>query len=263
LRLPVALAISMVTWSHIDAYYEHKLENNIHQNVMSHSKEYSHLITSDYRYRQIKQALDSKEISEQVALQRAFWLEMAFSEYFKNRESMGVSHSPELDAEMKLLNHHVFLHLKKVFTDGVTPMKGFVVPESAVGHLSADQKIQLFELTHSLNLKYQMIVEFANDTPLYKKVSGDPEIKKILSTSVNTDFYKKLLELRSAGKISSDQLIYSLQEDAYWQNRFLEWTTLGVTKLKKVNEIYSDQPLTIEDIRLEIVTDLENKSLTR
>lgn len=63
--------------------------------------------------------------------------------------------------------------------------------------------------------------------------------------------------MAQAGRISNQQLKMFLQEDAFWQTRFLEWETIGVKKLRKVGDSYTNEFLSIEDIRNEILSSIQ------
>ena len=69
-----------------------------------------------------------------------------------------------------------------------------------------------------------------------------------------------LFDLHKSGKLTDKQLAFQLQEDAFWQTRFLEWEVLGVKKVKKVDGKYSQEPLTVQDIRSESVDEMRAES---
>ena len=254
-RASVAMALSFLAWNHIDARYTEELQKHMVQNIQQNESVYQHLINDDFRYRQIKADFDKGKISMQKAEQDAYWVELAYADYYKNRDA-NLEKTPTLDGEMKLINHLLFKHLKPIIADGVKPQPGFIIPDNAVGPIREDQKMELFKINHILNLRYQLIPEMVNSTPLYESIKNDPEISKLLSQSFDSEFGQKLLILAGNKKISPERLSFYLQEDAYWQARFQEWATINVIKLKKINGQYTNQPLAIRDIQSEILAEI-------
>lgn len=257
-RFPIAIALSLASWSHIDAYYAEKVSQQIDQNISTYSETYKQLIDNDFRYRQIKADLDKHLISERQALVRAYWENTAYEEYFNYLESNGNS-VMNLKAEEKLLGHFAFNHLQSVFKDGVTEKEGFLVSKERIGPISEAQKIELFKLNHALNLRYQLIADSVKNTEAYSRIQSDPEIQRLMGLSLSTPFSKELFNLRQLNKISDQELIKFLQEDAYWQTRIAEWSVIGVSKLKKKNGFYEDAVLKIEDIQIEILQEIYAK----
>lgn len=257
-RFPIAIALSLISWSHIDTYYAGKVSQQIEQNISTYSETYKQLINNDFRYRQIKLELDKHLITEKQALVRAYWENTAYQEYFNYVESKGDA-IPTLKAEEKLLNHFAFVHLQSVFKDGVIEKEGFLVPQERIGPISEAQKAELFKVNHALNLRYQLIADSVKNTDAYRQIQNDPEIQKLMELSFSTPFSRELLNLKSLGKISDQDLIKFLQEDAYWQTRIAEWSIIGVSKLKKTNGTYQNTILKIEDIQTEILQEIYNR----
>jgi hypothetical protein len=255
-RLPFLFIFSMYIWDKIDQYYSDQLAENMDGIIKKNESLYENLINYDYRYRSIKKGLLSGKISRQQALETAFWMEFGYAQYFSFRDSNpDILETPETQA--KLIKHFAFNHLDKMFNEGVKPAQGFFVPEENVGPISEQQKALLFKVNHVLNLQYQLITEFAHNSEVYKSMQNDSDAQRVLNPVIQTEFSQKLLELKNQGIISVDEYSNRLQEDAYWQTRFAEWQIIGVTKLKLDSEGQQTQkPLTLEDIRLESLSDL-------
>ena len=79
----------------------------------------------------------------------------------------------------------------------------------------------------------------------------------MLATSLETEFGRRLLTEREAGRLSDGELVYRLQEEAYWHARIAEWEILGVKKIRRdAAGRLTDEFLTIDDFRAEILSDL-------
>jgi hypothetical protein len=159
---------------------------------------------------------------------------------------------------MKLIDHLAFNHLQKIFSEGVGLADGFKVPIERLGPISDEQKMQLFKINHVLNFRYQILSEYTRKTDVYQQLKDDPEVRRLVDLSLKNDFGQKLLQLSSAGLITTEVLLTSLQEDASWQARFAEWAVVGVIK-QKVDSSgkRTQEPLVIEDIRAEILQEIK------
>ncbi|MFN3698236.1 MAG: hypothetical protein ACK4VO_12430 [Pseudobdellovibrio sp.] len=84
------------------------------------------------------------------------------------------------------------------------------------------------------------------------------KMQQLIQPILQDPFTVELMNLYKNGKISRDQLQTYLQEDMYWQNRFLDYDILGIKKYKKINGISSNHFLTLADIREEILLEIVN-----
>lgn len=258
-RLPFAIFFGVMVWNQIDDYYAEQLQTHMDENIKQNAAIYERLLMTDYRYRGIKKDFLKGKISHEDALKGAFWVEFAYSEYFKYRDANPEALS-SLDSSMVLLKHLAFNHLQKIFSEGVNPAKGFEIPKEHLGPISNDQKLQLFKINHVLNFQYQLLYEYLGKTEAYQRLKDDPEVRRLLDLSLKNAFAEKLLAMHAAGLITDDSLLTSLQEDASWRARFAEWSTIGVVKLKVDDEgKQTNVALKIEDIRVEILQEISQR----
>ncbi|MNT16949.1 hypothetical protein D3C72_1520760 [compost metagenome] len=240
--------------------YQNRLDAHVRHEISSNAQAYEHSIQTDYRYNKIKQALNKGEITHEEAQREAYLISLSYSSYFEYRASN--KEAPTLAGEMKLIDHYLFVHLKKVITEGVEKLpleSGYRIPDSAAGPLKDGQKMELFANAHQRYLKYQIIQEMVADTPMWKEIRTSDQLKNIVDAIVNDPFTKELVTLKEQGKINEGELQSYLQEDAYWQNKFQDWNTLGITRLQNENGQFINQPLTLSDIRQEVLVEIATK----
>jgi hypothetical protein len=260
LKVPSILALSLSMYIPADMVYQNRLDAHIQSEITSNAPAFEHSIQNDYRYNKIKQALNKGEITHEEAQKEAYLVSLAYSSYFDYRASS--SEAPTLQSEMKLIDHFLFAHLKKVITEGVEKMdseSGYRIPDSAVGPLKDAQKMELFANAHQRYLKYQIIQEMVGDTAMWKEISTSGKLKGLADSIANDPFTKELVGLKAQGKITEGELQSYLQEDAYWQNKFQDWNTLGITRLKNDDGQFIDQALTLSDIREEVLAEIASK----
>lgn len=255
-KFPVVLALSIGVYLGADAVYQSKLQGHINTEITNHSIQYEKIISSDFRYNKIRVALEKGEISQEESQREAYMISLAYSQYFQFRDSQ--SKQPTVESESSLLDHYLFAHLKPVIENGVSKADGYKVPKSSLGPLSESQILDLFQNAHIRYLKYQIVVEMLKGSDLYQKMKLDPHFSEVVRRIEDDPFARKLMSLHERGTISADQLQIYLQEDIYWQNRFQDWETIGVTRLKLEGDKFSDQPLYIEDIRNEILIEINS-----
>ncbi len=253
-KFPVTIALSIGIFLGVDAAYQSKLQNHIQLEITTHAVEYNQAIQSDYRYNNLRVAVEKGELTLEDAQREAYLISLAYSQYFQHLGSQ--SGKPTLDSEMTLIDHYLFSHLKPVIENGVVDADGYIVPTESKGPLSESQIMSLFQNSHLRYLKYQIIIEKIQDSELYQKMKLDSEFSEIIRSIEDDPFSKTLIGLFEQNQITSAQLQRYLQEDTYWQNRFQDWTTLGVTRLQSEDNQFSDQPLTIDIVRDEILAEI-------
>lgn len=259
LKIPVILALSFSMSHQLDVVYQNQLENHLKTEISDHSKEYDKIIQSDYRYRKIKNAIQSGQMTRDQAYREAYLISLAYSQYFKYRDSN--QNEFKLESELKLLDHYLFEHLKPIMFNGIQKSMfsdDYFVPTESIGLLTDDQKILIFKNAHQRYLKYQIIVELVNQSELWKQMLTSEKMQQLIQPILQDPFTVELMNLYKNDKISRDQLQTYLQEDMYWQNRFLDYDILGIKKYKKINGISSNHFLTLADIREEILLEIVN-----
>ena len=257
-KIPLVLTLSVGVYLGADAVYQAKLQTHINTEITSHAVQYEQAIRSDYRYKKIKNALEKSEITQEEAHREAYFISLAYSQYFQYRDSQ--SSKPTLDSEMALLDHYLFSHLKPVIERGVTKASGYVVPKASLGPLSEPQIMRLFQNTHLRYLKYQIIIEMLKKSDLFIRIEANSQFSEIIKRIENDPFIRSLFGFHEKGHLTTEQLQIYLQEDIYWQSRFQDWETIGVTRLKVDGGQFSHEPLKIEDIRREILSEISSQT---
>jgi hypothetical protein len=257
IKIPAIIAMSLSVYIPADMVYQNRLDAHVQSEIASNAAAYDHAIQSDYRYNKIKTSLKNGEITKEAAEHEAYLMSLAYSSYFEYRNSQ--TSEPNLKSEMGLINHVLFVHLRSVMTDGVTklnPKTGYLVPDKAVGELSESQKLELFANNHQRYLKYQLIQEMVGKTEVWQEIVQSEKLRTVVDSITQDPFTKELLQLREQGLISDGQLQSYLQEDAHWQNKFQDWNVLGIQRLKNINGEYVNQPLTLSDVREEVLIEI-------
>lgn len=253
-KFPVTLALSIGLYISADHAYQVELQNHVNDEISVHADQYEQLIQSDFRYRKIKAALDSGSISKDDANTEAYMISMAYTQYFQYRDSSNSEVS--LENELNLLDHYLFSHLKNVIENGVSEANGYQINDESFGQLSEEQVLSLFSNTHLRYLKHQIIIEMVNNSELYSEMQRVPEFQEIIDGIARDPFTSELFNLYEDNRITKFDLIRALQEDTYWQNRFQDWKTLDIVRLQHNGSVFVDIPLSIDDIRSEIISDL-------
>lgn len=261
LSFSLIMAATIPVFEKIDAQYQKALVEHRHSEIVNHASDWDRLLRSDYRFHETRRALEKGKISQEEAYAQAYEMSQAYNYYFEYRD--GNDTQPTVESELPLLKHKLFVHLRGVVTNGVQKMglkEGYVVPDSAVGPLSDAQILNLFGNTHQLYLKYQIISEMVDNTELWHKVKASSKMKDLVASLTQDPFIHELYQLRDQGRITIDDLKYYIQEDAYWQSRFQDYQVLGVTRLKKENDTYINEPLTLSDIREEVLAEIATQA---
>jgi hypothetical protein len=248
------ILLSWVAWNGVDAISEQVYNNKVEQIIQENALVYDDFIRYDFRFHQIKQELASGLLSKNAALTEAYWLKQALDRYYQLRaEEQSIPETFQL--EQKYLDF--FIDLKKVVANGIVESPGFTIPASRMGSLTSNQIWQLIDLSHSLYLKYQIIVEVVQSSALAESLSNYSSLAGEINNLKKDPFFEQVMEMAARGSISVKEAQSALQEDAFMQNRFAEWQILGVKKLKKTEAgDLTNEPLTLDDVRKEILADL-------
>lgn len=252
--LPAVFVAGSIVWQGVDAASDRIYNAEIESQVAANAEIYDRMIDSDFRFHEIKEDLTAGRVAPKDARLRTYWLKTAIDKYYEYRDQ----HAEEpKTAENELRYIQFFGHLRQVLDNGVREVPGFLVPVEARGRLSDEKKVALVEVNHDLFIRYQLIAEMVNQTADFQELQSHPAIMEMILKLKNDPFVRKIFDLQRQGSISLNEVQDILQEDAFWQARFREWKILGVTKLKiSKHGRAEDVPLTLEDIRTEILESL-------
>ena len=244
----------------VDSIYQKEFIRHIEEEIGAHGEDYDALIETDYRYIKIKRLLKSKKITKEEARREAYLVKTAYSQFFTYLQ--GREDFKDKEFNKKLLDHYLFTHLKNIFEKGIEKADGFIVPKSSIGEISEDQKLSLFKRTYKLYLSYQIVQEFINETALFSKMKDSSEFRDMIGLIEEDPFTTELVKLHNENIIDRNELISYLQEDQYWQHKFDQWKTIKVQRLKKGKDGFLDSPLSLKDIRNEILEDISSQHLS-
>lgn len=257
--LPVEFYIFYKIYDYFDQKYKRKLQLKLEDQVKIFSKEYDKLIREDFRFKDIYEYLQEGKITEDQSRVAAQQLLAIYNNYYRYMEKDYSDEKLETSTD-KLLHSPLFYNLNQVVTKGVPENEeGFQRKSTKSAIMNLDLKTQLLAVNHILFEKYQLIPELVNNTSIWRQMAEVKERKEMAEAILSDPFIKKLKELKNSGKISQAQLIYAVQEDAFWQSKFQMWDLSGLIRLKKVSGKFTKEPLTLNDIRKETIEDLNAK----
>jgi hypothetical protein len=192
---------------------------------------YDRLIESDYRFNDVKERLQDKDISSAQAREEALQFELAYYDYFGFMAKAPPTLSRD-DLEAQLLRTPLFSNLQGVIENGVHPAPGIRVSPENVGPISAEQRHRLFDIGSDLYAKYELI---ARMKPGSARIPSDgyDEAVRALARKINGDPHtQRLFELRAQGKLSDQRLVWYLMEDASRVATFDRWDAINAVRLK-------------------------------
>lgn len=245
----------MLAYSWLDDKYKKKFGEMAVEEIEAHAAEWDAVIKNDYRFLHIKELLE-KGMDPVRARQEAFLMNKTLQTYFSfvGVEQEGMK--PE-DREGMLMAFPFFAHVAAIKEAGVpTGRAEFQYLEGFQAKPSAKQISDLIAVTEMLLIQQQIAHEIVKPSPSAKADLESEEGKTIADGIRNDPFSKVLFKLRSDNKIDDDQLIYRLQEDAFWKARFLEHKVLRIQKRKEENDVLTNKPLTLQDIRDETLQEI-------
>lgn len=260
IKIPLAIAISGIVWQQIDQkFLMPKQESAVAAETINISEKnaayFNQLIDQDFRFLSIKEstfdpgavALDPrlKSISIQKRL-KAYNLQKSYMDYYLEYSKIKNSKDLSLeDEESEFGSNPLFAHLNFFFENGVTQYPGAYVALQNQGPINDIKKKKLFELTHEMYNEYlaaEVLIyakdqkNFIQQSPLAKSIYNDPYTQKLLV------LYKEKI-------MSKDQLLYFIQEDIQDAYYFSLFDTLKITNFKSKDGKYTNEPLTLNDLR--------------
>lgn len=275
-KLPLIVALSTVIWKNVDQHiFWPTAEKLATVQILEHTNRnanfYDQLIKSDFRYEGIKEQLqqdlaqsttspmptrsidqmNKNELNRYIETQphvkarilaygKAKLFENYYAEYaeIKNPEQMTAT-----EQQIRFGHNPLFQHLNVFIERGVWQADGAYVAPEHRGPVSEGQIIQMFNLTHLLYFKYQVIDMIFTDQIQLNTTSQTQ--KQMAQDIVQDPYTQELLKLFRADKITSQQLVYFLQEDAYFSYNLSLFNVLNIVEFNPLTQA----PLTLNDLR--------------
>ena len=256
IKIPLIILLSVTAWKNFDEHIflpevEARMTEQIANHIEKNSPYYDKLIETDYRFKDIKQ---SKSSIADSRLQ-AFGLKRAYEDYFRTYMGAPLPKDLTLQDNIEMFGSNpLFSHLNFFFENGIKQYEGTYVPSQHQGPLSDEQKKKLFDLTHLLYAKYLVIdLMFENDTDSANLIE-----RNLLARDVfENEHSQKLISLHKENKISKEELIYYMQEDAHHVYYMTLFETLHIVNLKSEKNLYTKDPLTLSDLRNSRLSNLQ------
>ncbi|MBX3021695.1 MAG: hypothetical protein KF799_08480 [Bdellovibrionales bacterium] len=243
-KFPVILGWALLAQVYvIDPVTDYAFDSRIQSEIAENRLAFDRLIEEDYRFDSIRRALITATMAREEAERQAYMVARAYSSYYKYRDSKNAQFSDE-DNDA-LLDHYLFAHLKSVLENGVQVPSDFRVSSSYSQQVTAHQRQRLFQLTHALYMRYQIL-------DAYVKGDANPALQEAFKIIRQDPFSQQAENLWRQGRIDKGHYQRVLQERAYWSYRLQSYGVLGLQKLHP----QSGQPVTLADYDVEILADL-------
>jgi hypothetical protein len=263
LTLPASFAIWTAVYDRLSQEADALTAGHLEASIQKHGAEYDRLIESDYRFTAVRDELRAGRVSREQARRAAYALNTIYADYYSYMDKESGTAAPA-ELRERFRGDPLFLELRNVIETGVPPTEGFSFsPAHPPGRFTEAQIQRLYEVEHLLYWKYRVIPAVVARRPELERLRADPQSGPMIASIEKDPFTQALIELNRRGVIDKAELQRRIGEDAYWQARFSLYETIGATRLKRVNGAYTDQPLTLEDIRMETIAEIRKESIDR
>lgn len=243
--LPLELVLGAIPWIIYFNWADDEIKKKAVASVQEHGEEWEKLMQSDFRYQTFLNARHEGVLTDEKAKVAVAIMNQMNAEYFKKR-SEEASADPEEQKEY-YLGLPAFSDIDEVRETGFD-RPGFV-KLAKFEEIPSETTIQkLMDSRHDLMLTQERVHQWVHK-PAEEQGEG---FKKAISAIEQDPHVQELVALKRQGVISQNELSFRIQEDYFWRDRFAEWEILGVQKLKKSGGKFTDQPLTLKDIRTEL-----------
>lgn len=254
--LPLDFYLGYKAYNAFDGIYQAQLRKKFDRMIEEHAREYDSLIQNDYRFKDIKIYLQDGKLTPLQSREAAQQLLATYNNFFEYMQNGYAKDSPQERLD-KLSNHPLFSNLSEVLNKGIPEdAPGFRREANAPAHVTPEIAEELLGTNFLLFEKYQIMPELVKNSTSFQNMIKAPGRKDLINSISAAPYTKTLQGLHRENKISQEQLIYRLQEDAFWQNKFQLWQAVGLVRLKKINGQYTDEPLTLDDIRRESLEEI-------
>ena len=253
------VASSMGIYDYIvEPAWAEQLDLKIKASIEEHAHEYDQLIENDFRFKDIKIAFMRGEIDIKIARQSAFLKFAAYQSFYDlaQKDNFEPSTSRAL-----LLKHVLFDDIRMVETRVLFSEPGFKYASTSPPDA---QKIdQILRIRYLYLIQLQLIQTIVNNRSSLVELESTMEGAALIASIEKDEFSEFLFELHKRKAINTKQLIFRIQEDAFWRAKFMEWNILGIVRLKKKGDLFTDIALKLEDVRFETVNELKTLGSVR
>ena len=273
-KLPLVVLFSTMVWKNIDQHYfwpaaEKQATVQVLEHTTRNANYYDQIIRSDFRFEEIKikkeEALrqnpestlptDFKNLEKDQlnaiiesnptvkARVLAYGKLQIFESYYRQFDQI---ENPRLltatDQQILFGQHPLFQHLN-VFLKKEFGQPGASLASQNSRPLSEAQINQMYHLTHLLYFKYKVL-----DLIFTDQINSDSTTqsqRQMAQDIVRDSYTQELLKIHRSGAITSQQLVYFLQEDAYFAYNLSLFNVLNIVELNPV----TNAPFTLNDLR--------------
>jgi hypothetical protein len=224
------------------------VRNTNYYNSPAETPFYDFYLTYDFRCRDIRDdLLEGKDPIQWSRTRVNNEVVYSYRSYFFSRR-LYINGSEE-SLKKHLSNFTIFVGLKNLMENGVRPVTGYKIPESALGPLRPGVLKAVFLQYDNLAIKYEYITRYIG-VPTSVEYEIDPALFTAeLKREIEQDsFNRELITMQKAGEISLGQLLYGMEANEWRKTQFKIDGILHIVQQKQNPDgSYSDMPLTLEE----------------
>ena len=253
-RFLASVGLGTWIWAWIDDEEKELKAKKLLEKVEERAALWNRFNRYDSRYEDIRGALQSGAVTEEESRLFAVQRNLLLHAYYDVR----LKH-PEVKPE-QFLELPFFERALQWKEKGFSSKKGYRTLSGFSETISDEQLAALVQHRHDSLAVMELVSLWIQKSPdLETLLKKNPRAKDLLHSIEHSPFNQSLERMERAGTIDREERGMYLQQDIEWEETTKEWTTLRVEKLKKQNGIYLEEKLTLEDLRKEILQDIELK----
>ena len=264
-KVPVGFYLFGVAYGAMDSQFDKLLTERKHQSFNRTLAHADKLLQTDYRLQGIH-SLELSGLSHDQAVQAAKKMLLAYKDYFDYFNSnyaedyqKDIAQNTHL-VRRKLLSHPLFadLDMPRIIKQAA----GYVYDKDFREEISDQQRDEMIAARQKMYLKYSLIPWVVKpDLARQIDIQTNPILREYADNLARDPFYRELDRRVKIGKLTRDQMIYRLMEDADWEQRIALWDILKVKRLQRdeANTHWTDKVLTNDDIRRETLADMDQE----
>ena len=208
-------------------------------------------IQHDFRMADVRAELEDGTITQAQAREFAALVKASMSVYYSFIESgfLALDHESQMTA---LLEFAPFSPINYLKTNGAPIEPGYEYLKGFTPTASPAVIEQMTFKHMKLIASYQIFDDVIKRPESKTAMLVGPDMKDFLEV-LNDPHAKDLFKFRESGKLTDSQLIWRLQQYAYWKTQFEQWELLKVTRLQKdENGEFIKTALKLENVCSEI-----------